>query len=111
MGYDNGEVQIRHVDNPNKYLQIKMHDGHQGAITSFRLDRHERYAITTAEDGLMFVHQIDMTVVKKEALFDPFEGVEGVEFIPEATKDDIKEEKTKQMMLDNQPYFPDVDRE
>jgi len=39
MGYDSGEVHLRHVDAPNKYLQIKMHDGQQGAISSFRLDK------------------------------------------------------------------------
>jgi WD40 repeat protein len=27
MGYDNGEVHLKHVDQPNKYMQIKMHDG------------------------------------------------------------------------------------
>lgn len=56
MGYENGEVQLRHVDSPNKYLQIKMHDAHIGAITSFRLDKDEKFAMTSGEDGIMFVH-------------------------------------------------------
>lgn len=111
MGYDNGEVQLRHVDVPNKYLQIKMHDAHIGGITAFRLDKDEKYAMTTAEDGLMFVYQIDNSCLRKEATFDPFAGVEGIDFMPEATKDDIRAEKTRQFMDDNEPYFPDVDKD
>lgn len=111
MGYENGEVQLRHVDVPNRYLSIKMHDGQQGKITSFRLDKEEKYAITTAEDGLMFVYQIDSSNIRREALFDPFAGIEGVDFMPEATKDEIREEKTKAFLADNEPYFFEVDRE
>jgi hypothetical protein len=94
MGYENGEVHIRWVNAPQKYLAIKMHDAQNGAITSVRFDKNEKYAITTAEDGLMFVYQIDSDNIRKEALFDPFAGLEGVDFMPEATKDDIKTEKT-----------------
>ena len=99
------------MEAPNRYLQIKFHDGHQGAITSFRLDREEKYVMTTGEDGLMFIHQIDIENVRKEAVFDAFAGIEGIDFMPEATKDDIREEKTKQFLSDNEPYFPDIDKE
>ena len=85
-----------------------MHDGHQGVVTAFRLDKDEKYAVTTGEDGLMFVYQIDSVNIKREALFDPFAGIEGIDYMPEATKEDIREEKTKQMMLDNEPYFSEV---
>jgi WD40 repeat protein len=101
MGYDNGEVHIRHVDGPNKYLQIKMHDGQQGAITSVRLDKEEKYVMTTAEDGLMFIYQIDSKNLKKEALYDPFAGVEGIDFMPEATKDELRAEKTAGFFNEN----------
>jgi hypothetical protein len=74
--------------------RCSMHDAQNGAITSVRFDKNEKYAITTAEDGLMFVYQIDSDNIRKEALFDPFAGLEGVDFMPEATKDDIKTEKT-----------------
>lgn len=69
-----------------------MHDAQLGAITAVRLDKDEKYVITTAEDGLMFVYQIDADNLRKEALFDPFEGLEGVDFMPEATKDYIRAE-------------------
>lgn len=88
-----------------------MHDGQQGAITAFRFDKEEKWAMTTAEDGLMFVYQIDSSNIRREALFDPFAGIEGLDFIPEATKEEIREEKTKTFLFENDPYFPEVDKE
>ena len=38
-------------------------------------------------------------------------GVEGAEYMAESQREDIISEKTKQFMLDNQPYFPEVDPE
>jgi hypothetical protein len=111
MGYENGEVQIRHVDNPNKYISIKMHDGHNGKITATRFDKEEKYFMTSSEDGLMYIHQIDKECIKKEALFNPLAGIEGVDFMAESQREDIASEKTKQFKLDNQPYFPEVDPE
>ena len=111
MGYENGEVQVRHVDNPNKYLSIKMHDGHNGKITATRFDKEEKYFMTSSEDGLMYIHQIDKECIKKEALFNPLAGIEGVDFMAESQREDIASEKTKQFKLDNQPYFPEVDPE
>jgi len=67
MGYENGEVHIRWAEAPQKYLAIKMHDAQLGAVTSVRLDKDEKYVITTAEDGLMFVYQIDEDNLRKEA--------------------------------------------
>jgi hypothetical protein len=92
-------------------MSIKMHDGHMGAITSIRFDKEEKYIMTTAEDGLMYIHQIDKNISQKEALFDPFAGIEGIDFMPEATKEDIRDEKTKQFMIDNEPYFGEIDKE
>jgi hypothetical protein len=56
MGYENGEVQMRLIDAPARYLSIKMHDGHSGTITAMRFDKEEKYIMTTAEDGLMYIH-------------------------------------------------------
>lgn len=67
--------------------------------------------MTTGEDGLMFVYQLDPSNLRKEALFDPLAGIEGVEYMAESQREDIREEKTKQFMDDNEPYFPAVDRE
>jgi len=33
-----------------------MHDGHSGGITSMKFDKDEKYFMTTAEDGLMYIH-------------------------------------------------------
>ena len=88
-----------------------MHDGHIGSITSMRFDKDEKYLMTAAEDGLMYIHQIDKENLRKEAKFDPFAGVEGIDFMPESTKQDLRFEKTKQFFLDNVPYFPVVDKE
>lgn len=72
-----------------------MHDGHNGKITGIRFDKEEKYIMTSAEDGLMYIHQIDKECLKKEALFNPLAGVEGAEFMAESQREDITFEKTK----------------
>jgi len=27
LGFDNGEIQVRHIQKPERYMTIKMHDG------------------------------------------------------------------------------------
>ena len=39
----------------------------------------------------MFVHLIDKDAIKQEALFDPLEGVEGTDFMPESDLNELKE--------------------
>lgn len=94
-----------------RYLAIKIHDGHSGAITAFRMDKEEKYVMTTGEDGLMFIHQIDCDNIRREALFDPFVGIAGLEFMPEATKEEMRDDKWKQLLKDHEPYFPQIDKE
>ena len=93
LGMENGEVQIRSVDNLDKYMRIKMHDGQTGRITSLQMDRDEKLVVTTGEDGIMYVHQVDKDNIRKEAVFDPFADVENLEYIPEITKDEIRQQK------------------
>jgi hypothetical protein len=88
-----------------------MHDGHAGGITAMKFDKDEKYLMTSAEDGLMYIHQIDKESIRKEAKFDAFAGIEGIDFMPESMKQDLRQEKTKQFFLDNVPYFPVVDKE
>ena len=76
-----------------------------------RFDKEEKYIMTTAEDGLMYIHQIDKENIKKEALFNALAGIEGAEFMAESQREDITFEKTKKFMEDNMPYFPEVDPE
>jgi hypothetical protein len=80
-------------------------------VAAFRLDKDEKYAMTTGEDGLMFVYQIDSNNLRKEALFNPFAGIEGVDFMAEYQREDLKNEKTKQFMDNNEPYYPAVDKQ
>lgn len=59
----------------------------------------------------MYVHQIDKENINKEAVFDCFEGIEGLDYIPEITKDEIKAEKYREFYETNPPYFAEVDRD
>ena len=111
MGYENGEVQLRLTEAPTRFLIIKMHDGHSGRITSMKFDKDEKYLMTSAEDGLMYIHQLDKENIRKESKFDAFAGIEGIDYMPDAMKEDIRKEKSNQFFLDNVPYFPTVDKE
>ena len=90
LGFDNGEYQLRVVEYPDKFMQIKMHDGQNGAITSVKFDAKERYSISTGADGLMYVYQFDREMMRKEALFDPYEDIENIDYIP---KDELEQKK------------------
>lgn len=57
-------------------MSIKKHDGQLGKITSVKFDMTEKLVVSTGQDGLMYVHQIDKEIIKKEATFDPLEDVE-----------------------------------
>lgn len=76
-----------------------------------RFDKDEKYLMTTAEDGLMYIHQIDKENIRKESKFEAFAGIEGIDYMPDAMKEDIRKEKSNQFFLDNVPYFPAVDKE
>lgn len=40
--------------------------------------------MTSAEDGLMYIHQIDKECIRKESLFNALAGVEGAEYMAES---------------------------
>jgi hypothetical protein len=61
-----------------------MHDGHNGRITSARFDKEEKFMLSTGEDGLIYIHLIDKENMKKEAAFNPLDGIEGVDFMAES---------------------------
>lgn len=69
MAFENGEIQIRSNENPERFLQIKMHDGHVGKITSVKFDKDEKFIVTTGEDGLVYSHLIDKENILKESVF------------------------------------------
>lgn len=47
----------------------------------------------------------------KEALFQPLEGVEGIDYMPESQKEEIRSEKMKEFFEQNPPYFTEVNYE
>jgi len=64
IGLSNGEVRISYEDDMDKYMKVKEHDGHEGAITSAKLSFDKKYLLSTGEDGLLIVHQIDAGMIK-----------------------------------------------
>lgn len=111
LACDNGEVQIRNAERPEKSLQIKMHDAQQGRITSARFDKEERMMLTSGEDGLVYIHLVDRENVVKESGFDPLADVEGVDFMAEQNREELKQEKTRAFFEDNPPLFAELDRD
>lgn len=99
------------IDNLEKFLVIKMHDGHNGRIRSARLDKDEKMMISTGDDGLIYIHQIDKDNMKREAAFNPLEGVEGVDFMAESQREEIRLEKVKEFFDSTPPYFTEIDPE
>lgn len=82
LGFDNGEYQLRNIEKPEKWVSIKMHDGHRGRITSVKFDYSEKFLLSTGTDGLLYVYQIDKDMIKKESAFDPLDEIENPEYIP-----------------------------
>ena len=83
IGLNNGEVRVSYGSNPKSFLAIKEHDGEIGQISAAKLSYDERFLVSTGHDGLIFVHTIDKFMIQQESKFDPLEGVEGVDYMPE----------------------------
>ena len=84
MGLANGEIRISQAGKPDRFVAIKQHDGHFGKISSAKLSYDERFLVSAGHDGLLFVHTIDKFMIQQEAKFNPLDGVEGVDYMPEA---------------------------
>lgn len=67
--------------------------------------------ISTGDDGLIYIHQIDKDNMKREAAFNPLEGVEGVDFMAESQREEIRLEKMKEFFDSTPPYFTEIDHE
>jgi len=109
VGLANGDIRISHGSNPNKYLSIKEHDGEIGAISAAKLSYDERFVVSTGYDGLIFIHTIDKFMIQQESKFEPLEGVEGADFMPEDQLRQIRGERLKTFQLDNPPNLPEID--
>ncbi len=88
-----------------------MHDAQAGKITSIRFDKDEKFIVSTAEDGLIYIHLIDKENILKEASFQPLEGIEGIDYMAESQKEEIKADKMQEFFDQNPPYFAEVNYE
>ena len=96
IGFSNGEIRVTTMANPRAYMTIKQHDMHTGSISSIRLNFDERFLISCATDGLIFVHTIDKFMIQQEAKFNPIADIEGIDYMPEDQVKKLTEDKTKQ---------------
>lgn len=64
---------------------------------------------TAAQDGLIYVHKIDIKAAIIESKFNPFEGVEGIDYMAQMDKDLLFEKKMKEYQEQNLPTFVDQD--
>ena len=77
---DKGMVELHHTDNPNKFMLVQSHDVASGGVTSVKMTNDEHFLLTSGVDGLMFIHQIDKNNLKIESTWEPLADVEGVDF-------------------------------
>jgi len=82
QGWDNGEIRIFRIENPDRFLQIKNHDADVGSISAIRLNFDERFLLSAGKDGIVFSYVIDKYMILQESNFNPLAGVEGVDYMP-----------------------------
>lgn len=66
-GLSNGSYLVWSTENDKKYLEIKMHDAHRGAITSVKCNSKENYILSTGADGLLNIQNLNKEAVKMYA--------------------------------------------
>ena len=110
MGFENGDIRISKAEKPDRFVSVKQHDGHFGAISAARLSYDERFLVSAGHDGLIFVHTIDKFMIEHEAKFNPLEGVEGIDYMPEAQVEEVYQEKTKEFQEENPPNLPEIEQ-
>lgn len=67
-------------------MSVKYHDAHVGKITQVAFNHDDTFFMTAASDGLIFAHQFDRRAAAEENKYDPLQGVEGANFLPEDEK-------------------------
>jgi len=65
--------------------------------------------LTSARDGLIYVHQFDKTCAVEEAKLDPLANVEGANFLPAKEKEEEKVKQLKKHAEEHQSVFPPID--
>ena len=89
MGLENGDIRISQAGKPDRFVSVKQHDGHFGQVSAAKLSYDERFLVSAGHDGLLFVHTIDKFMIQQEAKFNPLEGVDGVDYMPEAQVEEV----------------------
>ena len=109
VGLSNGEVRLANFNNPDRTLVIKQHDVQTGSIVAAKFSFDERFLLTAGHDGLLFAHVVDKYMIMQEAGFDPLDGVEGTDYMPEEQIKEIVANKKKTFMAENEPNLPEID--
>ena len=63
LAFTNGDIRLLGIEYPDRWLSIKQHDEHIGAISGVKLSFDERFIISSGHDGLIFVHTIDKFMI------------------------------------------------
>lgn len=84
MSFTNGEIRLLNINFPDRFMVVKQHDAHAGGISGAKLTFDERCLVSAGHDGILFVHAIDKYMIVQEAMFNPLEGVAGIDYMPEA---------------------------
>jgi len=66
-GLQNGSYLIWSSENTSKYMEIKMHDSHTGAVNAAKFNMKENYMISVGADGLMNLQNINKEAIKMYA--------------------------------------------
>lgn len=111
IGFKNGDIRLSTPEFPKNHLSIKQHDGYSGHITSAKMSHDERFIVSSGSDGLIFIHLIDKFMIQQEARFDPRDGIDGIEFMPEAQKKQSLIDAVVKFQDENQTNIPEVDKQ
>lgn len=95
IGYDDGNIELVVDFNFDKRMSMRNHDAHNGAITSALFTNDENFFVSVGTDGLTNVYQFDKVCAVEESKFDPLEGVEGANFMPQDEKESLAKKRTE----------------
>ena len=109
IGYENGLIEIVMDYVWEKRITNKFHDGRHGLITAAILNKDENFFISSAQDGLIFVHQFDKKCAINEAKKDLLEGIEGVNFMAREDKEVLLKKKQAEYQVENPPVYPETE--
>lgn len=61
--YTNGDIRVLNIEYPDRWVNIKQHDGQEGSIASVKLSFDERFIVSAAYDGLILIHTLDKFMI------------------------------------------------